>query len=145
MELIRVGAFVLALYLVLCFVETAMQRFPAWQRVQRRLRRWPQPPGVDAWSIEEHARYLVQKIARLEAARQALRTAEQRPVRTRTEGEVVFLVEDLPITFRELERLRRRVEDADRVRSYALVDLRLALGLPEDPTQAECGIWGEAP
>lgn len=110
----------------------------------RRLRGWSEPV-VDAWSVEQHARYVVQKIARAAAAGHALSVAENRPVKVRESNGVVYLDENLHYAWRDIEALRRRRDDAERIRSYAVADLRRVLGLPEHPTHAECGIWGEAP
>jgi hypothetical protein len=104
--------------------------------MRRRFRRWP-APRPDAWTVEQHARYVVQKLAREDAARQAFNVWQAHRVDLATV--------DLQEIKRTGDRLNERIGAARRLREIALVDLRLVLGLPEYPTQAECGEWGEAP
>lgn len=131
-----------------------MELMPALRRLGRIF--WP-PPILDAHvaepfpsverdrieRIEAFARYLVQKIAREEAARHAHAVLLHSPVPLEWQGNVATC--DTRAIMHAVGASQRRADQATRLRVKALTDLRLALGLPEDPTQAECGIWGEAP
>lgn len=79
-----------------------------------------------AASLESAARLVVQKIARENAARHAYDR-------------------DYPTSPAMHGRLRRTWLLAKHEREAAVVFLRHELGLPDHPTQAECGTWGEAP
>lgn len=79
-----------------------------------------------AASLESAARLVVQKIARENAARHAY--------------------DSNPMAVAPVHgRLRRTWLLAKHEREAAVVFLRHELGLPDHPTQAECGTWGEAP
>lgn len=113
----------------------------AWQAAVRFVRRWPAPANIpNDWNVEQHARYLVQKIARENAAAHAVHVASSLYGEYRNAERV-----STPVRTETLSRLMARHQEARKLRDYAVVDLRLALGLPEHPTQAEVGHWGEAP
>lgn len=100
----------------------ALRRFAREVRIQLRLSHEAR--------IEGDARSLVQKIARENAAVHAHRMAIRDWKNVRQP---------------ELDTLQRRVRNAKLLRDLAVLALRRELGLPDDPTQAECADWGEAP
>jgi hypothetical protein len=89
--------------------------------------------------IEHDARILVQKIARETAAVHAANVA-------RLERRKIYIGTAEAVAHEErIAKLDRNARNARVFRESAVVALRRTLGLPDDPTQAECGDWGEAP
>jgi 23S rRNA maturation mini-RNase III len=91
--------------------------------------------------IEHEARALVQKLARESAAVHGANVARMERSRAAPMPTSVAAIE-----FAErIAKLDRRARNARIFRDAALVNLRRALDLPDDPTQAEIADWGEAP
>jgi hypothetical protein len=111
-----------------------LERLLAARRESAQLR----AAALTAPPIERAARYLVQKIARENAALHAVHVLEARLAR----GKPVEWAESSVLG---LVQLRRRHQHAVQLRHAATADLRLALGLQEHPSAIEVNGWGEAP
>jgi len=91
------------------------------------------PRARPAVGVEQHARFLVQKLARYNAAVQSVQAIEL----ARRHGR--------DVSFDERVRLERRCRAARDLVFSATTDLRLVLGLPEKPSSVEVNGWGETP
>ena len=92
-------------------------------------------------SIEAEARALVQKIAREMAANHALHVLHLESARS---AYTPAAGRDDSLSDR-LARAQRNARNARTFRDQAVVNLRRALGLTDEPTPAEIGDWGDAP
>lgn len=95
-------------------------------------------------NVEIAARYLVQKIARENAALHAIHVLEARQRNWRADKGPQHGIAGL-LGLGSVTQAHAKHRQAMNIRHAAVVEMRLALGLAEHPSAIEVNGWGEAP